>query len=207
MKRTLTTNDILPNDIFCSQRSDFQEKLIAVKKNRRIPIGPDATFYFENHLTLCWQIQEMLRVEKGGAEQLADELLAYAPLLPQEFPDGSMELVATFMIEIDDLERRLRTLSNLGGIEQHMWLHVNDAKIQASPETDIDRTDENGKTSAVHFVRFLLKQEEVIQFHKHNQNVILEISHPHYPHKTLLTEHQREALAQDLTKENNHDYQ
>ena len=201
MKRTLTIDDILPNDIFCTQRNDFQEKLIATKKNRRIPIGGDATFYFENHLTLWWQIQEMLRVEKGGAEQLADELSAYSPLLPQEFPDGSMELVATFMIEIDDLERRFRALSSLGGIEQHIWLHINDAKIQASPETDIDRTDENGKTSAVHFVRFRLKPEQVLQFHQTNQNVILEITHPHYLHKTLLNEHQREALAQDLTKE------
>jgi hypothetical protein len=200
MKRLLTPEDIIPTDVFCAQRNDFLEKLIFVKKNRRISIGPDATFYFENHLTLWWQVQEMLRVEKGGPEQLADELTAYAPLLPQEFPDGSMELVATFMVEIDDLERRFRTLSCLGGVEQHIWLHINDTKIQATPETDIDRTDENGKTSAVHFVRFLLNAEVIKQFHQPSQNIIIEITHPHYSHKTLLNENQREALAHDLTK-------
>jgi hypothetical protein len=200
MKRVLTTDDILPNDIFCAKRTDFLNKLMTIKKDRRIAIGPDATFYFENHLTLWWQVQEMLRVEKGGAEQLADELTAYAPLLPRAFPDGSMELVATFMVEIDDLERRFRTLSSLGGIEQHIWLHINDTKIQATPETDIDRTDENGKTSAVHFIRFRLKVDQIMQFQQPNQNVIFEITHPNYSHKTLLNENQREALALDLTK-------
>lgn len=200
MKRTLTADDILPNDIFCAKRTDFLNELITIKKNRRISIGSDATFYFENHLTLWWQIQEMLRVEKGGAEQLTDELAAYAPLLPQAFSDGSMELVATFMIEIDDLERRFRTLSNLGGIEQHMWLHINNTKIQATHEADIERTDENGKISAVHFIRFCLKPEQIKLFHQSNQNIIFEITHPNYPHKTLLNEHQREALSHDLIK-------
>ena len=113
-----------------------------------------------------------------------------------------MELVATFMIEIDDLVRRFHTLSNLGGVEQHIWMHINGTKIQATPETDIDRTDENGKTSAVHFIRFRLKPEEIQQFNQQNQHIIIEITHPHYSHKTLLTENQREALAHDLTKGN-----
>ena len=198
MKRTLNTDDILPNDVFCAKRNDFLENLMSVKKNRRVAIGPDATFYFENHLTLWWQVQEMLRVEKGGSEQLTDELIAYAPLLPQVFPDGSMELVATFMIEIDDLERRFRVLSNLGNIEQHIWLCINDTKIHATPETDLDRTDENGKASAVHFIRFLLTPELVKQFQQPNQDIIIEISHPHYSHKTQLNENQREAIASDL---------
>ena len=202
MKRLLTPEDIIPTDVFCAQRNDFLNKLISVKKNRRIPIGPDATFYFENHLTLWWQVQEMLRVEKGGVEQLTDELSAYAPLLPKEFPDGSMELVATFMIEIDDLELRFQTLSSLSGVERHIWMHINGTTIQAAPETDIDRTDENGKTSAVHFIRFRLKPEQIQQFHQQNQHIIIEITHPHYSHKTLLTENQREALTYDLTKGN-----
>ena len=199
MKRTLDASDIIPTEVFCTKRSDFLEELVAVKKNRRIHIGADATFYFENHRTLWWQIQEMLRVEKGGAEQLADELSAYAPLLPRAFSDGSMELVATFMIEIDDLERRFRVLSSLGGIEQHIWLRINDAKVQAIPEADLERTDENGKTSAVHFVRFRLAPDLIKQFHQTNQDIIIEITHPLYQHKALLNETQREALAQDLT--------
>ncbi|MES2252994.1 MAG: DUF3501 family protein [Pseudomonadota bacterium] len=198
MKRTLNADDILPNDIFCAQRSDFLEKLMNIKKDRRIPVGPDATFYFENHLTLWWQIQEMLRVEKGGAEQLADELAAYSPLLPQLFPDGSMELVATFMIEIDDLERRFHVLSSLGNVEQRIWLHIGDTKVQAIPETDIDRTDENGKTSAVHFVRFLLTPKLIKNFHHEDQHIILEITHPAYRHKALLIEKQRKAIKEDL---------
>ena len=200
MKRMLRPEDIIPTDVFCVKRNDFLEKLISTKKNRRISIGLDATFYFENHLTLWWQVQEMLRVEKGGAEQLADELSAYSPLLPQALSDGSMELVATFMIEIDDLERRFKTLSNLGGIEQHILMHINATKIQATPETDINRTDENGKTSAVHFIRFLLNEEAIKLFHQPNQKITIEITHPHYSHKTLLDENQREALALDLTK-------
>lgn len=206
MKRILTAEDILPTNIFCEKRSDFLQKLISIKKNRRIPIGQDATFYFENHLTLWWQVQEMLRIEKGGAEQLSDELSAYSPLLPRLFPDGSMELVATFMIEIDDLERRFRTLSALGGIEHHIWIHIHNTAVQATPEMDIDRTDNNGKTSAVHFIRFRLKPDLITQFQQTNQNIIFEINHPNYQHKTLLNEDQRKALACDLTKETNYDY-
>ncbi|MDP3371326.1 MAG: DUF3501 family protein [Candidatus Paracaedibacteraceae bacterium] len=198
MKRTLNVEDIISNDTFCQNRNHHLQDLIQIKKNRRITVGPDVTFYFENHLTLWWQIQEMLRVEKGGEEQLQDELLAYAPLLPKKFNDNSMELVATLMIEIDDIERRLRMLSNLGGIEEQIQLHVGTHCIQATAENDIERTDENGKTSAVHFIRFKLASNQVTEFHQANQHIIFEITHPHYSHKTLLNELQRQALAKDL---------
>jgi hypothetical protein len=199
MKRTLSADDILPNDTFCEKRDAILTKLKETKKHRRISIGPDATFYFENHLTLCWQIQEMLRVEKGGAEQLKDELSAYQPLLPRVFDDGSMELVTTFMIEIDDLERRFRVLSQLGGIEQYIWLHIGDERVNATPEGDIDRTDENGKTSAVHFLRFCLNPNQIKLFHHPNQSVILETTHNAYSHKTTFSEDQRKAIVSDLT--------
>lgn len=198
MKRTLTVEDIIANEQFCQNRNTYQQQLMQLKKNRRISIGPDATFYFENHLTLWWQIQEMLRVEKGGIEQLHDELSAYAPLLPKKFDDGSMELVATFMIEIDDLDRRFKMLSSLGGIEKHICLHITNSCIFAVAEQDLERTDENGKTSAVHFIRFKLTATDVTVFQETNQNIIFEITHPQYLYKVVLSEDQRKALVADL---------
>ena len=109
-----------------------------------------------------------------------------------------MELVATFMIEIDDLERRFRVLSQLGGIEQHLILHVNDQYVCATPETDIERTNELGKTSAVHFIRFKIPAHMVKQFNQLESIIMLEITHPHYNHCVALSDVQKQALALDL---------
>jgi hypothetical protein len=198
MKRTLTAEDIIDNESFCMKRTDLQKQLLALKKDRRIGVGPDATFYFENHQTLCWQIQEMLRIEKGGDEQLKDELTAYLPLLPRQFDDGSMEFVATFMIEIEDLERRFKALQTLGGIDRSVQIILSSDTIQGTPENELERTTEDGQTSAVHFIRFKLSPKQIDAFRQVNQNVILQITHPNYSHKTLLTETQRIALAHDL---------
>ncbi len=198
MKRTLSPDDIIPNHDFLIMRQSFQTELIQTKRNRRIPVADDVTFYFENHTTLWWQVQEMLRVEQGGHEQLQDELSAYAPLVPQKFDDGSMELVATFMIEIEDIERRFRVLSQLGGIEHHIVLHVDKHSVQAVPENDIERTNEFGKTSAVHFIRFRLSTPMINQFNRPESTVTLEITHPHYAHQTILSDTQKSALARDF---------
>ncbi len=198
MKRTLSPNDIISNHDFLIIRQSFQTELMQTKRNRRILVGDDITFYFENHTTLWWQIQEMLRIEKGGHEQLQDELAAYAPLVPQKFGDGSMELVATFMIEIEDIERRFRVLSQLGGIEHSIILHVNEQSVQAVPENDIERTNEFGKTSAVHFIRFRLSTPIIDQFNEPESTVTLEITHPCYQHQTRLSDTQKSALAHDF---------
>ena len=120
-----------------------------MKKNRRVELGPHSTFYFENFFTMKAQIQEMLYIEKGGDEQLRDELEAYNPLIP----NGS-ELVATFMFEIDNPLTRKKVLSSLGNVENKTYIKVNGNKIFAVPENDVDRTDNSGKTSSVHFLHF-----------------------------------------------------
>ena len=113
-----TERRIAPADILCdadyvAQRNDLRSRAIAMKKNRRVEVGPVATFYFENYQTMWLQVQEMLRIEKGGAEQLAGELEAYNPLIPQ-----GQELIATLMLEIDDPKRRQTMLLRLAGIEE-----------------------------------------------------------------------------------------
>ncbi len=190
-------NDIIPNDVFCKKREHFLQNIKAIKKNRNISVGPDTVFYFENHQTLWWQIQEMLRIERGGEEQLKDELVAYAPLLPRSFENGDKELVATLMIEIDDLERRFKSLRNLGGIEKQIFFMANDDMIQAIPEEDINRTNEDGKTSSVHFLRFRFNPDQVLRF-SGNASISLSIKHPFYAHTTTLNEHQKKALSFDF---------
>src|SRR6187402_2374843 len=110
-QRKITPADILAPSEYDQQRKALKANLIPMKKLRRIEVGPFATFYFENYATMWMQVQEMLRIEKGGAEQVPGELEAYNPLIPQ-----GTELIATFMIEIDDPDRRQRILGTLGGI-------------------------------------------------------------------------------------------
>src|SRR5450432_3125858 len=110
--RKITPADILPPKEYDSRRAALKKELLPMKKNRRVEVGPFATFYFENYATMWLQVQEMLRIEKGGAEQLAGELQAYNPLIPQ-----GDELIATMMLEIEDADRRDRELRRLGHIE------------------------------------------------------------------------------------------
>ncbi len=120
-----------------------------MKKNRRVSVGPHATFYFENYDTMFQQIHEMLHIEKGGAEQLADELSAYNPLIPQ-----GNELVATVMFEIEDPVRRDGFLRSITWVEKHLYIDVGGEHIIGEAETDVERTKADGKTSSVHFVHF-----------------------------------------------------
>src|SRR3546814_10622155 len=106
-----------------------------------LSVGPFCTFYFENYATMWWQIHEMLYIEKGGEEQIADELAAYAPLIPK-----GAELVATFMIEVDDAKRRPAVLTQLGGIDEKIVLEFAGHRVAAVPEDDAERTREEGKT-------------------------------------------------------------
>lgn len=193
MKKQLTKEAFLPLEEFARIRPQKRQEMIALKKNRRVSIGPEATFFFENFDTLWWQIQEMLYIEKGGETQVEEELLAYKPLLPQ-----GQELVATFMIEIDDPVRRAEVLGKLGGIERHLCLRFASHALVATPEDDINRTTESGKTSAVHFVRWAFTKEQVADFSKSHQDIIVEITHPLFAVKTLMAESVRKALQEDF---------
>src|ERR1700728_2932048 len=149
---------ITPEDLLCAQEYDAQRKLLKanllpMKKLRRVEVGPFATFYFENYATMWLQVQEMLRIEKGGAEQLAGELEAYNPLIPQ-----GDELIATMMLEIEDADRRNRILLTLGGIEETVFMEIGAETIKATPTDYDDRTTPDGKTSSVHWLRFKLSK-------------------------------------------------
>ncbi len=147
--RLITRDHILPMERYAEVRDARRRQIAEMKKNRRVHVGPDVTFYFENFDTMLHQVHEMLAVEKGGEAQIEDELRAYNPLVP-----NGREFVATMMIEIDDPGRRDRMLRRLGGIESTAAFTVAGETITAVPESDIERTTKEGKTSSVHFLRF-----------------------------------------------------
>jgi hypothetical protein len=164
-----------------------------VKKRRRVEVGPFATFYFENYSTMWHQIHEMLYIEKGGDEQVADELRAYNPLIPK-----GHELVATVMLEIEDPVRRANELMKLGGVERHIFISVGGTRIGARPEDDLERTKADGKTSSVHFVHFDFAPELIAKFRDPAVQVIVGIDHPAYSHMAVLSPATRDTLAQDF---------
>jgi hypothetical protein len=137
----IVPSDIVPHDAYARERAERRRALIPVKRNRRIEVGPYVTFYFENFDTMLAQVQEMLHIEKGGADQIAGELDAYNPLIPQ-----GAELIATLMIEIDEPARRAAQLLKLAGIEESVYLAVGGSRIAATPTEYEDRTSEDGKT-------------------------------------------------------------
>jgi hypothetical protein len=139
------------------------------------------------------QVQEMLHIERGGDAQMREELAAYNPLIPK-----GRELVATFMIEIDDPLRRARVLAGLGGIEETAFIEVGGLRIAGKAETDQDRTNAEGKASSVQFVHFPFTDAEVAAFREPNARVILGLSHPNYSHMAVLAEASRAALAEDF---------
>ncbi|MBL9010609.1 MAG: DUF3501 family protein, partial [Alphaproteobacteria bacterium] len=161
--RRLDAADILPMEAYQAQRKARRAALLPVKKLRRIEVGPFATFYFENYETMWLQVHEMLCIEKGGAEQVAGELEAYNPLIPQ-----GRELVATMMLEIDEPGRRDKVLRRLGGVESHVFIEIQGPggawRIQGEATDDADRTTPDGKTSSVHFFRFPFADADIAAF-------------------------------------------
>ncbi len=191
----LSRDDLLTLEAYTEQRKDFRTRVMEHKKNRRLPIGPNATLYFEDRLTIQYQIQEMLRVEKiFEAEGIEDELNAYNPLIP----DGS-NWKATFMIEFEDADERRRQLSKLVGVEDCVWLKVNDNElITPIADEDLERDTED-KTSSVHFMRFELKPEDVKALKEDGAELSAGISHEQYnytvsPVPTAI----RNSLVEDL---------
>ena len=192
-QRKIIPADLLSPDEYESRRKSLKQNLIPVKKQRRIEVGPFATFYFENYATMWLQVQEMLRIEKGGEEQIPGELAAYNPLIPQ-----GEELIATLMLEIEDEKRRNAVLLTLGGIEESVFLEVGGETIRATPTEYDDRTTADGKTSSVHWLRFKLTRDQIAQFRNSGERVVLGVSHPNYGHMAVLSAETRAALAKDF---------
>src|ERR1700710_519716 len=187
-ERKITPADILATPEYDQQRKALKQTLLPVKKSRRIEVGPFATFYFENYATMWLQVQEMLRIEKGGEEQIPGELAAYNPLIPQ-----GDELIATLMLEIEDEKRRNAVLLTLGGIEETVFLEIGGDVIRATPTEYDDRTTADGKTSSVHWLRFKLTGQQIVHFRNGTERVVLGVSHKSYGHMAVLGSETREA--------------
>lgn len=189
----ITRAEIMDMDAYVKVRGARRKRIIELKRHRRVAVGPFATFHFESFDTMWHQIHEMLYVEKGGEDQIEGELEAFNPLIPK-----GQELVATLMFEIVDPEHRLRALAELGGVDHTVTLSLDGEEIAAQPEGDLERTTAEGKTSAVHFLRFALTPGAVRAFKIPDTRVVLAITHKNYAHMAVLPEEVRAALATDL---------
>lgn len=191
--RKIEPSVIIPLAEYGPLRAERRKRMSEIKKDRRLEVGPFATFYFESYDTMLHQVQEMLFIEKGGAAQLPDELAAYNPLIPQ----GS-ELVATVMFEIDDPIRRARVLGMLGGIEHKAFLRVGADTIRGVAEDDQDRTRDDGKASSVQFMRFPFTAAQVEAFRSGAGDVIVGFDHANYGHMAVMSAAVRQALSKDF---------
>lgn len=191
--RTITADDILPLSDYEQIRKEKKEEAIARKKLTRLAIGPYATALFETWDSMWLQIQEMLRIEKGGAEQLKDELAAYDPMVPK-----GGELTMTQLFEIDDEVRRDAFLRSIGGIEDHIALSVGGIEVRARAEADVERTRaSDGKASSVHFLHFDLPPEAVAAWKSGEGQAMALIDHPNYGHAALIGPDSRAYLARE----------
>ena len=192
-KTELTVKDILGVESYMKIRQERRVKILNRKKLRRAAVGPYATFYFESYDTMWYQVQEMLRIEKGGEDQLRDELEAYNPLIPK-----GRELVATVMFEIDNANIRTAFLLGLGGVENHIIMRLDDVHIMAIAEQDLDRTNADGKASSVQFVHFSFTNSQIAKFKDINTNVTVGINHPKYGHMAVLSDEMQRELSTDF---------
>jgi hypothetical protein len=191
--RKIEPSAIVPLPQYTGERAERRKRMAELKKNRRLEVGPFATFYFESYDTMLHQVHEMLFIEKGGDAQLPDELAAYNPLIPQ-----GAELVATVMFEIDDPLRRARVLANLGGVEHKAFVRVGSDIIRGVPEEDQERSREDGKASSVQFIRFPFTASQIAAFRSGAGDVIVGFDHPNYGHMAVMPAVVRQALAQDF---------
>ena len=192
-KHEITRADILSTERYAAERAEHRRRIAALKRNRRIEVGPFVTFYFESRETMWLQVQEMLHIERGGEAQIADELAAYNPMIP----NGS-ELSATVMIEIEDPERRHAMLSRLGGIEHKMFLTVAGEQVRGVADATRENTSPEGKASSVQFIKFPLSPSQKEKFRAVGTQVVVGIDHENYGHMAVLPEAVRQALASDL---------
>jgi len=192
-KRQIEKEDLITADVYAENRKQIRKNLVEFKKNRRISLGPYATFYFESFETMVAQVQEMLHIEKGGDEQLKDELIAYNPLVPK-----GKELIATLMFEIDNPLSRGAFLGKVGGIEKKIFMKIDNEEVKAMPENDVDRTSAEGKASSVQFIHFKLNDEQISKFKSGSSDIELGIDHKEYAHTTKLTEDNVKSLLTDF---------
>ena len=193
-KREIQKSDIMPLDAYIKDRKELRKNIVNFKKNRRVALGPYATFYFESYETMLAQVQEMLYIEKGGDEQLHDELIAYNPLIP-----SGKELTATLMFEIDNPVSRATFLGKVGGIEEMVFMKLNGETIKAVPEEDVDRTSADGKASSVQFIHFNFTDEQIQKFKSNDVNVELGMDHKEYSHATKLSKENIASLSGDFS--------
>jgi hypothetical protein len=193
-KREIQKEDIIPLDVYIEKRRELRKNIVNYKKNRRIALGPYATFYFESYETMLAQVQEMLYIEKGGDEQLKDELSAYNPLIPK-----GKELTATLMFEIDNPISRATFLGKVGGIEETVFMKINGEIINAVPEEDVDRTSAEGKASSVQFIHFNFNEDQIEKFKSNNSEIVLGIDHKEYSHSTKLSKENISSLSSDFS--------
>ena len=192
-KKQILKEDIMPLDVYIKNRKELRKNIVEFKKDRRIALGPYATFYFESYETMLAQVQEMLYIEKGGEEQLKDELAAYNPLIP-----NGTELTATLMFEIDNPISRAAFLSKVGGIEEMVFMKINGETVKAVPEEDVDRTSAEGKASSVQFIHFNFNDDQIQKFKSNKSEIELGIDHKEYSHTTKLSEENISSLAADF---------
>ena len=192
-QKIIQKSDLLAPDVYEKNRRQMRKELVEFKKDRRVPLGPYATFYFECYETMLAQVQEMLHIEKGGDEQLNDELTAYNPLIP-----NGKELISTLMFEIDNPVIRATFLGKLGGVEENVFIKIDNDIIYGKPEIDVDRTSAEGKASSVQFIHFEFDQNQISKFKGNNVSIELGIDHKEYSHSTKLSESTIKALSSDF---------
>jgi hypothetical protein len=189
----LKIENLLSLEDYDNQREDIKKDLIEHKKNRTVSIGEHIILLFENYSTIKYQVQEMLRIEKiFNKKEIQEEIDAYNPLIP----DGN-NLKATMLIMYPDIDERKVMLSKLHDIENHIWISCGSKKIVAFADEDLERSTDN-KTSAVHFLRFQLDQDDIIAFLS-KQKIILGVDHVEYTKEIEIEPETQASLARDLS--------
>ena len=193
MTQQITRDDLMSLEQYAEKRGDFRQQVLSHKKNRQLALGPNTTLYFEDRLTLLYQIQEMLRIEKVfEADGINEELEAYNPMIP-----SGRNFKATYMIEYPDAVVRAAQLEKMVGIEDLIWMQIGDRdKIWSIADEDLERSTES-KTSAVHFLR-LEVDDESAQALKDGEKWIVGVQHPVYTYQLEVTGETRECLLNDL---------
>ena len=193
VKHEITRDDLMCMEDYAKQREDRRRAMSEIKRHRRLAVGPDATFYFECYDTMWHQVHEMLHIERGGVEQIKDELAAYNPLIPK----GS-ELVATLMFEIDDADRRAAFLATLGGVEETVTITVDGEHVWGVAEEDVDRTTAEGRASSIQFLHFPFTRAQIEKFRDPDARVVVGIGHAKYAHMAVMPGAVRRELAEDF---------
>jgi len=193
MTQSITRSDLMSLEQYAEKRAEFRQQVIAHKKHRQVALGPNATLYFEDRLTLLYQIQEMLRIEKVfEADGINEELNAYNPLIP-----NGRNFKATFMIEYPDAQVRAAQLAKMVGIEDLVWMQVGDHdKVWSIADEDLPRSNET-KTSAVHFMRFEIS-DDMARDLKSGADWHIGVQHPVYTYDLAVSGATRESLLNDL---------